>query len=348
MMENFEPPDWLIDGILQRRFVYSLTGQTGHAKTAVALLLAELIARNDLDNPKLGPHSVSKGKVVYMVGENPDDVTMRLIGADSLRDYTGDNSPLDDRIWFVPGVFHIGQFYGQLANHCTQIGGIDLIIVDTSAAYFPGSDENLNTEIGDHARMLRALTTLPGEPTVLVLCHPVKYVTDVAQLLPRGGGAFIAEMDGNLTLRRIGDGVATMVELHHNKIRGPGFDPMVFRLEKITCEKLHDNTGKLIPTVHAVLVTDYEVEKEQNRATDDEDRVMIEGLADPDVSIAEMAERCGWHFANGDPAKSRVVRALERLEKDHMVKKIRGKFELTEAGKIAARKAALRTAPRTG
>jgi hypothetical protein len=43
-LKGFEPPDYLIDGILQRRFVYSLTGQTGHAKTAVALLIAQLVS----------------------------------------------------------------------------------------------------------------------------------------------------------------------------------------------------------------------------------------------------------------------------------------------------------------
>jgi putative DNA primase/helicase len=39
-LAGFVPPDYLVEGILQRRFVYSLTAQTGHGKTAVALLLA--------------------------------------------------------------------------------------------------------------------------------------------------------------------------------------------------------------------------------------------------------------------------------------------------------------------
>ena len=45
----------------------------------------------------------------------------------------------------------------------------------------------------------RTLTTLPGGPCVLVLCHPIKHVSEPEQLLPRGGGAFLAEVDGNLT-----------------------------------------------------------------------------------------------------------------------------------------------------
>jgi hypothetical protein len=54
--------------------------------------------------------------------------------------------------------------------------------------------------------------------SVVVLCHPIKNVNDPAQLLPRGGGAFLAEMDGNLTVWKRDDDT---VELHHTKIRGP-------------------------------------------------------------------------------------------------------------------------------
>jgi hypothetical protein len=41
---NFIPPDYLIDGLLQRRFIYAMTGPTGEGKTSVALLLALLVA----------------------------------------------------------------------------------------------------------------------------------------------------------------------------------------------------------------------------------------------------------------------------------------------------------------
>src|SRR5262249_33891369 len=55
-MGGFVPPDYLIEGMLQRRFVYALTGQTGHAKTAIALLFAELISTSDANAALLGSH----------------------------------------------------------------------------------------------------------------------------------------------------------------------------------------------------------------------------------------------------------------------------------------------------
>ena len=334
LLETFTPPDWLIDGVLQRRFVYSLTGQTGHAKTAIALLLSELVSSVGLANPALGVHAVNKGQVIYLVGENPDDVIMRLIGADSLRT----DDPLSDRIQFVLGVVNLAQAWDACATDAPA-EGYDLVIVDTSAAYFLGADENANTELGDHARLLRSYTALPGGPAVLALCHPRKFVGSVEELIPRGGGAFLAEMDGNLTLRRIAEG---MVELHHNKIRGPGFEPILLRLEKITCQRLVDAKGKQITTVRAVVASEIDAQREEHRVVEDEDRGMIVMLAEPDLSVAEIADRCHWFYGNGDPDKSRVQRMLGRLEKDHLVKKIRTKWQLTENGKVIARKTALR------
>jgi AAA domain len=178
-LEGFVLPDYLVDGILQRRFIYALTGQTGHAKTAIALLIAQLVGARG--PTKLGEHRVEQGRVVYLVGENADDVRMRVIGADAERR----DDPAADQISFIPGVFNIGQMLTALACEVEKLGGADLIIVDTSAAYFLGQDENANQQIGAHARMLRKLTELPGGPCVLVLCHPIKHTTDPSQLLPR-------------------------------------------------------------------------------------------------------------------------------------------------------------------
>jgi len=44
-VEGFTPPDYLIDGFLQRQFIYALTGQTGSGKTAIALFIAYCVAK---------------------------------------------------------------------------------------------------------------------------------------------------------------------------------------------------------------------------------------------------------------------------------------------------------------
>jgi len=324
-LAGYVAPDYLLDGVLQRRFIYSLTAVTGHGKTALALLLAQAVGSAD-PNARFGPHAVEKGKVVYFVGENPDDVRCRTIGADSKRS----DDPTQDRIHYIPGVFDIAELREKLVGKINEIGGADFVIVDTSAAYFLKDDENSNPQMGEHARLLRSLTKLPGNPCVLVLCHPIKHVTDPSQLLPRGGGAFIAEMDGNLTAWKHDD----LVTLHHSpdKFRGPGFEPITFRLEKITTTNLVDSKQRLIPTVHAVAISGQEEEEQEASAERDEDLLLAQ--VNGKRSVADLARACGWILPSGDPHKSKVDRVIRRLQHDRLVKPVRGRhWQLTDEGK---------------
>ena len=61
-LSRFHPPDYLIDGLLQRRFLYSMTGQTGHAKTAIALRLARLVGQKR-GSRYIAGHEVEPGRV---------------------------------------------------------------------------------------------------------------------------------------------------------------------------------------------------------------------------------------------------------------------------------------------
>src|SRR5262245_43633946 len=67
---GFVPPDYLVDGLLQRRYVYSLTGPTGSGKTCIVLRIAVHIAMG----LALGDMEVEQGRVLFFAGENPDDV----------------------------------------------------------------------------------------------------------------------------------------------------------------------------------------------------------------------------------------------------------------------------------
>jgi hypothetical protein len=337
-METFKPPDYLIDGILQRGYLYALTGPTGHAKSAIALVIAELIGSTNR-NAMFGKHKVDKGRVLYFVGENPIDLCMRVIGADSKR-Y---DAPEDDQIYWITGVIDFEAAFEQIANGVRGLGGIVLAIVDTSAAYFLGEDENSNPQMGAHARKLRRLTTLPGNPCVIALCHPTKKQNEQDQMLPRGGGAFVAEIDGNLTCLKKDN---ELVELHHTKIRGPGFEPMMFKLETIVTPKLHDTKNRLLPTVRAVVVGEVEEDSEQSRLRNDEDRVLVQIMSYPGQSLAATATALGWVNGNGEALKKRVHRVIARLEDPKrgpkLLKRTRDGYETTDEGKKAGAKAASR------
>src|SRR4051812_30885726 len=238
-VSGFVPPDYLIDNLVQRRFCYSLTAATGTGKTAVTLLLSASVARG----LPIGGRQVEPGRVLYLAGENPDDIRMRWI---AMAEHIGfDIAAID--VHFIAGVFGIDDLEERIRDEADALGGFALVVVDTSAAYFPGDAENDNVQMGAHARRLRKLVTLPGEPTVLINCHPVKNAGP-DNLLPRGGGAFVAEVDGNLTCTKND----TLVTLHwQGKFRGPDFAPITFETRAVTAERLKDSKGRPITTVLA-------------------------------------------------------------------------------------------------
>jgi AAA domain len=297
---GFKPPDYLLDGILQRRFIYSFTARTGGGKSAVALLLTASVA---LGQP-IGGREVQKGRALYFAGENPDDIRMRWIAEGQHMGF----DPEQVDVYFIAGTFKISEMAQRIAQEIEGVGAFDLIVVDTSAVYFEDDDENSNTQAGVHARRLRGLVSLPGEPSVVVLCHPTKHAK-VENLLPRGGGAFIAEMDGNLTATNV-DGVVTVY--WEGKFRGPDFAPITFQLKTVTHERLNDSRGRLIPTVIAVHLSEDAQEEIAALARSDENLVLAEIVTKPDQSYAQIAQALGWKVRDGSPHKVKVLRCVEK------------------------------------
>jgi hypothetical protein len=170
----------------------------------------------------------------------------------------------------------------------------------------------------------------------VVLCHPIKAATEVAHLLPRGGGAFLAEVDGNLTAWKDD----CLISLHHStKFRGAGFEAITFRLDKVLVEELKDSKGRMIPTVRAVPISEEEESNATAGTRSDDDLVLAEycGAGDRAPSLADVARALGWFRSDGEPYKSKVQRAVGRLQKDGLVKSFRGDWVLTDKGKDAAR-----------
>ncbi len=329
-VSGFLPPSYLMDGVMQRRFCYSLTGQTGGGKTALALLLTASTALGW----SVGGRSIERGRVVYLAGENADDVRMRWLAMAEHMGFDADESD----VWFVDGVVDVEAMAAELRTMARNLGGVSLVVVDTSAAYNAANDENNNVEMGAHARRLRALTTLPGGPTVLVLCHPVKNAT-ADNLLPRGGGAFLAEVDGNLTCAKSG----TTTVLHwQGKHRGPDFEPMGFDLRPVTAERLKDSKGRNVPTVVAVALSEAEQQAKSSELRSDEDAMLVLLLEHDDgagMTFAAIAERLRWVSPGGVPQKSKVFRVMDSLKRDKLITKERGSAVLADRGRAAAKRA---------
>jgi hypothetical protein len=273
-----------------------------------------------------------KRTVFILVGENPDDVRMRWIGLAEIMKFDINN--ID--VHFVPGVFPVSTIRKVIADHAeAKKCKIGLLIVDTSAAYFPGNDENSNTQLGGHARAMReAFVELPGHPCVVVTNHPTKS-PDMDNLLPRGGGAYVAEVDGNLVAIRS----ESVVTVHwHGKFRGPDFEPMPFELAETTAPGLIDSKGRQIPTVVAKAL-DEDAHASLQGKKRIENNLVLKVLAkwgDDAPSLTAIAADLGWRNKQGEANKERVRRAMNRLRQDKLVRLEMDQWHLTEAGKKAA------------
>lgn len=320
-LAGFKPPDYLVDGIIQRSYLYSLTARTGHGKTAVSMALAQAVMRG----LNLGGREVAKGSVLYLAGENPDDIRMRWL---TLGDVVGFD-PRELPLHFIAGVVPLKDRMVEIALEAQRIGDLNLVIVDTAAAYWMGDDPNNNAQQGEYARVLRQLTRLPGRPAVIVACHPVKNASR-DNLLPVGGGAFLNEVDGNLTLWKDDE----TLSLHwQGKTRGPEFEPIAFRLEVKTSELVKDSKGRLLPTVVAHAISDIEHEAGEAKVSKDAYRLLEAIGTNAKASVSDLARHVGWMSAKGDPQKSKVYRVAAKLVEAKLVERLLDRYRLTEKGK---------------
>jgi len=319
---GFTPPAYLIDGMLQRGYLYSLTARTGHGKTAVAMYIGQCVARGQ----DMHGRAVKSGTVLLLAGENPDDIRARYLVLAEAYGFVAE----DLKMRFVAGVVNIEASMPAIRAAADAIPDLMLVMVDTAAAYFPGDETNSNSQQGAYARQLRQLTFLNGKPTVLVNCHPVKNAAS-DNLLPMGGSAFLNEVDGNLTLWSDGD---KQVTLHwQGKFRGPEFNPSSFELAGAESARVVDAEGRLMPSVVAKPVSDLAVELSEGVLEADENRVLRIMHDDPRASFMVIANRAGF-VIDGRAQKVRVQRIVERLKRDKLIAKHRGgKYRLTAKGR---------------
>jgi hypothetical protein len=90
----------------------------------------------------LGNLEVEQGRVLYLAGENYVDIQMRWIAMAQQMDF----DPATIPVYFRRGRFKLSEKMDQLRHEVDQRGGVDLVIVDGSTAFFEGDDENSNAQ----------------------------------------------------------------------------------------------------------------------------------------------------------------------------------------------------------
>jgi hypothetical protein len=325
-VRQLQPPDPTFDALpcTGRGRVITITGPTGHGKTTLA---AAMQVHQALGLPFAGG-DVLQAPVLVLCGENPDDYGLHLLA--TMIEMGIEEGDLDD-IVVVPSRFQLDHEFDRLREIIrSTVGQVGSIYVDTSAAFNYADDENNNSAQQAHATSLRALSELPGKPTVFVLCHPIKNPTR-DNLVPRGGGSFLAEVDANLTVWMEAEGLMTVHWA--GKMRGRNFDPLKFQLRQHELPSMVDRKGRMAVSVAARHVPDDVAQQIQNKVISDEDTLLIVMLKNADASMRDLALRCGWTTGAGKPMVSRVARRMDQLALHSLVAKDRKQtWRLTPKG----------------
>jgi hypothetical protein len=317
-LREYEPINYTIDGLVPGGSIYGVTAKRGAGKTAFVTSTALAVATGDV---KILGLEVEKGRVAYIILENPTDFRMKLSVTAFVLGI--DVQALNDKLVILDMRLPHAQIMELLKRDADRLGSFQLVNYDTFQAGFAGAQFNDNNDALKHAQNIREFTTLPGKPSVLVACHPVKNATK-DNLEPYGGGSTMNELDGNLTLWNEGG----VIELFHNKVRGPEFDPINFRIEKIGSPDILDNKGRqpLLPVLRPVSAADV---AEREKVAVNKDVALLKAMAaDPSASIDT------WAASTRISATSikRVLARLSLASGGKLVTNSLGKWAITAAG----------------
>lgn len=320
---DFVAPEYIVDGIIQRGRIYTLTAPTGSGKTAVMLYASTAIATGSPFCEK----EVEHGDVLFMAGENPDDVRARVIA--TMEFYNID--PAKCRLHFIAGTFSIRADLERLREEAAKLPNLILVVIDTFAAYFDGDDENSNAQALDFARLVRRIAAFDAKPAVIMPAHPVKNATK-GNLTPKGGSSLLNEVDGNLTIWNDGG----ILSMHwQGKFRGAEFEPLHMELQRFETDLLCDNQGRIIPTILAKPLLEIRAIEIATENLSREDRVLLSIASDPALSARERCVRCNMTLNNGKAATGALSRILAKLSEQKLIRRFRTNWELTKDGEKA-------------
>ena len=327
-----DAPVWVVGGIIQSNYVYALTAPTNHGKTAVSLVMALCVAAG---KPFAGL-PVMRGNVLMLVGENPDGFRLRMLA--TMESIGVTLNDIRGRVWVLPQSAGLAFLLEQIKQDAQQMGDLTMVLVHTSVAFFAGDNENDNQQAYSHARDLRELSLLPGKPAVVVNCHPASGAgKDMTResCVPRGGSAFLNEIDTNLTVWSEGE----TAEFHWmRKKRGPDFSPILFEYKAVNVQQ-HDQN---VPTVVAFHIDEDREKYLRSKRKEAESRLMYEMYRAPNGTLREWALDAGFVIKSGANAGkahlSFTARTLERLKEYKLAERSRRDgWVLTKAGKEEAK-----------
>lgn len=238
MCSEYEPPDWLIPGLLERRQHAVLFGASGVGKSAI---LIDWMCRLAAGMPLHGV-SAAGGEgigVLYICNEGRGGVTRRIPAWSQAHGF-----PIHDDVPNLPLAMideqlvideeGVADLTATMAWFEETFGvPVSLIVVDTLAASFAGTDENSNTEMQRHCSLIAEVAALG--PAIIEVHH----TGHAEQGRARGASALKGAVDIELRAHMLIDAMK-LVMVEATKLKdATGLGRLGYRLVE------HDITGDL-------------------------------------------------------------------------------------------------------
>ena len=200
-MENMDPPEWVVEGLLQTLSLAIFYGLPKSGKTFILLSLCLHIAAGV---PWFG-RKVKQGAVVYVVGEGAGGLQLRTR---TMRQQYG--FPDDIPFYVIPHALHFGdpKLPGELIAEIREIVGdqpIAMVVLDTVARMMLGADENSSQDMG---RFVAASDTI--KETLRTQVTGAHHAGKEIERGLRGSSALRGALDTCVRVERADNGPVTM------------------------------------------------------------------------------------------------------------------------------------------
>ena len=314
-LKEIKPLSYVVENLLVKGYLYTLTARNNHGKTTLAALLVAAVSTGQ----PFAKMRTEQGRVLMLSGENAYDTDLKLKALGEKIDLT--------QVDVIDGSFDMRMEALNVVME-NQHWIYSLVVCDSLQAFFGDGDMNSNGEALAHIKAFRLLMRLPGNPAVLTLAHPIKN-PDPSNLVPYGGGSVMNEVDGNLTLV-LSDNIAT---LGHTKLRQPGFMDHKFELSIHEFDDMTNNFGGKV-TSSVFTAMDF-VEAEKLEADIENNKLQIMRIIKSGGASKAGLARLVLND-DSDSAKGKIHRLIGQLRKDGFVEP-KGDYRLTDKGQKHAK-----------
>ncbi len=237
-LENFPPPDPLIDGLLDLDTVTVLYGPSGHFKSFVALDIALSVAKGSWWHRQ----TTRQGRVLYIAAEGVPGMWERIHAW-----RTQEQVAVPDDLLFLPGALNLADSGNAVAlGEVIAALGVRLLVVDTLARCAVGLDENSARDMGRLVANVDLVRQATGA-CVLLVHHSGKD----AERGMRGSSALFAAADTVLSCSSADDIVTLEItkQKHHRTGTPFTFRPVPVADSIVLSDRTYDPTGTVPESV---------------------------------------------------------------------------------------------------